>query len=173
MPQAVRCRLVTAEVWVRQGGQSTQDLRGTGFSPCTSALLCQCHSASALCAYRGKSAKAGKLKQSGTVPDIRKGRECWKRKYFVIVPRPPDGYSRNILILNKLACSTYSTNIVPQLIRKLVCGLFYPFSIVIINFPTVYNFSGRDTQYTLHTKLNFTFGDSFGCACCPIVSKYP
>jgi hypothetical protein len=32
-------------------GQSTWDLRGTGFSPYTSALLCQCHSASALCSF--------------------------------------------------------------------------------------------------------------------------
>jgi len=42
-------------------------------------------------AYRGKSVKAGELKQSCAVPDIRKGRECWKRKYFVIVLGPPDG----------------------------------------------------------------------------------
>ena len=77
-------------------GQSTWDLRGTGFSPCTSALLCQCHSASALCSFStaligARVRRRGKLKQSCAVLDIRKGRECWKRKYFVIVLGPPDG----------------------------------------------------------------------------------
>lgn len=72
-------------------GQSTWDVRGTGFSPCTSVSFSQCFVLIQYCDYRGKSTKAGKLKQSGTVPDIRKGRECWKRKYFVIVLGPPDG----------------------------------------------------------------------------------
>jgi hypothetical protein len=77
-------------------GHPTWDLRGTGFfavnlSAPLSVSFSQRFVLIHYCAYWGKSAKAGKLKQSGTVPDIRKGRECWKRKYFVIVLGPPDG----------------------------------------------------------------------------------
>jgi len=39
----------------------------------------------------GQECEGGKLKQRDTVPDIRNRRECWKRKYFVIVLGPPDG----------------------------------------------------------------------------------
>jgi hypothetical protein len=51
----------------------------------------QCFVLIQYCAYQGNRAKTGKLKQSGTVPGIRKGRGCWKRKYFVIVFGLPDG----------------------------------------------------------------------------------
>jgi len=61
------------------------------FSAPLSVSFSQCFVLIQYSAYRGKSAKVGKLKQSCAVPDIRKGRECWKRKYFVIVLEPSDG----------------------------------------------------------------------------------
>jgi len=72
------------------------DLQGTGFfsvnlSAALSVSFSQCFVLIHYCSYWGKSVKAEKLKQSDTVPDIRKRRECWKRKYFVIVLGPPDG----------------------------------------------------------------------------------
>ena len=99
--KAERClRRLDAGLWQRRFGfdSGTVYVGFTGdrffavyFSAPLSVSFSQCFVLIQYCAYRGKSAKAGKLKQRGTVPDIRKGRSCWKRKYFVIVLAPPDG----------------------------------------------------------------------------------
>lgn len=161
MPQAVTCRPVTAEVWVRQrdslrriyGGQVFRRVLQRSFVSVIQPVLC----AHSVLRLSGQKCEGGKLKQSSTVPDIRKGREL-EEKVLRHCSRTPRRLEQKYTDFER----TYSTNTAPQLIRKLVCGLFYPLSIVIIYFPTVYNFSCRDTQYTLHTKLNFTSVDSFG-----------